>query len=224
MTRILFIILALLTVLPSISAFDFRIGRLRYSGGGDWYANASSLSNLLSATRQEFSLKVDSTEPTVSLKDDSAFQVDLLYATGHGNINFTQSEVKNLRRYLEAGGFLWVDDNYGMDRFFRRNIRKVFPNRDLVPLGSEHPLFHSYYKLKGLPKVHEHDGQSAQAFGIFHGHRLIVLYTFSSDIGDGLEDEGVHPDPPEIREQARQFALNLVFYVLNGQIQSGKSL
>jgi hypothetical protein len=194
---------------------DFTIGRLKYSGGGDWYANPTSIPNWLRSLQTYLGMRTLSGEQVVSLKDDSAWTVPILYATGHGNIDFDESEAETLRTYLLSGGFLWVDDNYGMNSYFRRNIRKVFPQKKLLPIGSDHLLYRSFFKLKGLPKVHEHDGEPAQGFGLFDQGRMIVFYSYSSDIGDGLEDADVHKDSQTVRKLAEQFAVNLVYFVLN---------
>jgi hypothetical protein len=194
---------------------EFSIGRLKYSGGGDWYSNPSSLPNLQKALANELGMSTTNREITVSLKDDSAWKTSILYATGHGNINFSELEAEKLRAYLLSGGFLWVDDNCGMDPYFRSHIKKVFPEKELEPLSASHPIYHCYYSLEGLPKIHEHEGDPAQGYAIFHNGRMILYYSFSSDIGDGLEDVNVHNDPEPIRELAKQFAVNLVYYVLN---------
>ncbi|MBT3786056.1 DUF4159 domain-containing protein [bacterium] len=208
------LILALLLLTPSFGR-DFGIGRLKYSGGGDWYANPTSIPNWLRLLRSRLGMKIKSSESVVNLRDESTWQVPLIYATGHGNINFTDLEADTLRRYLLSGGFLWVDDNFGMDTYFRRNIRKVFPEKKLSPLSSSHEIYQSFYKLKGLPKIHEHEGDPAQGFAMFHEGRMILFYSYSSDIGDGLEDYPVHKDPPQVRNLAEKFAVNLVYYVLN---------
>lgn len=198
-----------------VSASDFKIGRLKYSGGGDWYANPTSISNWLSHLETHLGIQSKKEEEIVSLRDESMWQVPILYATGHGNIGFTEIEADNLRNYLTSGGFLWVDDNYGMDSYFRKNIQKVFPEKQLVPINSKHEIYNCYHQLSGLPKIHEHDGKPAQGFAMFHEGRMILFYSFSSDIGDGLEDFGVHKDPENLRNLAEKFSVNLVYYVLN---------
>ena len=194
----------------------FRLARLKYGGGGDWYSNPTSLPNLAEGLRERTPIEVaDTREARVELLDEDLFSYPLLYMNGHGEVRFTPAEVQRLREYLERGGFLWADDNYGMDRSFRREIAKVFPGARLTDLPFDHPVFHSFYDLPhGTPKIHEHDGLPAQSLGIFHNGRLVVLYTYQSDIGDGLEDPDVHHDPAALREQAMQFAINLVVYVM----------
>lgn len=194
----------------------FQLARLKYGGGGDWYSNPTSLPNLAKALRQRTAVRVaDTQEARVELLDEELFSYPLLYMNGHGEVRFSQAEVDRLRDYLSRGGFLWADDNYGMDRAFRREIAKVFPGSKLVELPFNHGVFHSFYDLpRGLPKVHEHDGKPPQALGLFHGGRLVVLYTYESDIGDGLEDPDVHKDPEPVREEALRFGVNLVVYAM----------
>jgi len=196
------------------------ITRLRYEGGGDWYANPSSLSNLLAAVRTRTGIPVSDREAQISLLDPSLPDHPYLYMTGHGNVAFSPAERAALRAYLLGGGFLHADDNYGLDESFRREMAEVFPDAQLTEIPSDHPIFHVFYDFpEGLPKVHEHDGRPPQAFGIFHGGRLVVLYTYETDLGDGWEDEGVHDDPPEVREQALRMGVNIFLYAL-GQAAS----
>ncbi len=190
------------------------IARLRYGGGGDWYGDQSSLPNWLQAVRERTGIATAEQPVTVTLEGEDLYRYPLLFACGHGRIALSDREARILRRYLEDGGFLYVDDDYGLDASFRQTMRQVFPDIPLVPIGSEHPIYHCWYDLPGLPKVHEHDGDPAQAFGIFQDGRLLVYYTWSSDIGDGLEDPDVHGDPPEIREAAVRMAVNILVYAL----------
>ena len=195
----------------------FAIARLRYSGGGDWYSNPTSMPNLAKAVAERTSVALESTEEAqVAILDPEFFTYPYVYMNGHGNVRFSDSEVERLRKYLLAGGFLFADDNYGMDESFRRELARVFPDRKLVSLPWSHPIYHCFYDLpKGPPKVHEHDGKPSQGLGIFDGDRLVVFYTFQSDIGDGLEDWEAHKDPPEVREQAFRMAVNTVVYALS---------
>ncbi len=194
----------------------FQIARLKYAGGGDWYSNPTSLPNLLQAIRTRTSIPVaDTHEARVELLDENLFSYPLLYMNGHGEVRFSQAEVDRLRQYLDRGGFLWADDNYGMDKSFRREIAKVYPGSPLVDLPFTNEIFHAYYDLSnGTPKIHEHDGLPAQSLGIFHDGRLVVVYTYQCDIGDGLEDPDVHHDPAPLRELAMRYAINLVVYVM----------
>ncbi len=194
---------------------DLVVGRLQYDGGGDWYANPSSLPNLLTAVAERTALRVADREVVVRLTDPGLWDVPYIYMTGHGNVRFSAEESRNLRRYLENGGFLHADDNYGMDESFRRELARVFPDRPLteVPLG--HPVYHVLYDFpEGLPKIHEHDGLPAQGLGVFLDGRLAVFYSYQSDLGDGWEDAGVHDDPDEVREAALRMGVNLVVYAI----------
>jgi hypothetical protein len=195
----------------------FNIARLKYDGGGDWYSNPSSLPNLVRALKERTTVPVDRPDETrVSILDPEFFNYPYVYMNGHGNVRFSDAEVARLRSYLLAGGFLFADDNYGMDESFRREIARVFPDRRLIDVPFDHPIYHAFYDLpKGPPKVHEHDGKPAEGLGIFDGQRLMVYYTYQSDIGDGIEDPEVHKDPPEIREQAMKMAINTVVYALS---------
>ena len=189
------------------------MGRLHYDGGGDWYANPSSLPNLLAAIRERTALPVAARERVVSLDGPDLWEAPYLYMTGHGNVRFTDPQVRTLRRYLEAGGFLHADDNYGMDQSFRREIARVFPDRPLVEVPLDHPIYHVVYDFpRGIPKIHEHDGLPAQGFGVFIGNRLAVYYSYQSDLGDGWENPDVHRDPAPIREQALRMGVNLFVY------------
>lgn len=195
------------------------IMRLQYDGGGDWYANPSSLPNLLAAIRDRTGLPTAEREATAPPLDPALRSQPYLYMTGHGNVAFSQEERAVLRDHLLSGGFLHADDNYGMDESFRREIETMFPARELVELPSDHPVFHAFYDLpEGLPKVHEHDGSPPQALAIFDEGRLMVLYTFESDLGDGWEDPDVHGDPVEVREAALRMGVNIFLYVLSQRV------
>ena len=199
----------------SLLSQEFSIARIQYGGGGDWYCDPSSLPNLLAYLKANTSMSQASKEVRIKLTDSNAKQFPYLYITGHGNIRFSNNEIIALRSILSNGGFLHADDNYGMDKSFRREIKKVFPNKKFVELPHSHPIFSSYYKLKnGLPKVHEHDNRPPQALGIFENNKLVVLYTYESDLGDGWEDATVHNDPPEIREAALKMGVNIIYYAL----------
>lgn len=200
---------------PLTRADTITVARLQYDGGGDWYANPSSLPNLLDAVRDRAGIPVARREVNVTPLDPSLRDHPYLYMTGHGNVTFSAAERTALREYLLAGGFLHADDNYGLDESFREEMAQVFPDAVLTEIPPQHPVFHTFYDFsEGLPKIHEHDGQPPQAFGIFHEGRLLVFYTYESDLGDGWEDEGVHEDTPETREQAIRMGVNLFLYVL----------
>ena len=194
----------------------FGIARLKYGGGGDWYEDRTSLANLLRAARERAGISVTGTkEAVVEPGSATLFQYPFVFACGHGNMKFTPTEAANLRRYLTAGGFLWVDDDFGIEPSFRRAMRQVFPDAPLVELPFTHPLFHGLYEFPaGLPKIHEHDGGPARAYGVVHDGRLVVFFSFDTDLGDGLEDSEIHDDPPAKREAALRMSLNLVHYVL----------
>jgi hypothetical protein len=195
---------------------SFTIGRLKYGGGGDWYEDRTSLVNLLRGVRERTAITVaGDKEAVVEPGSASLFQYPFIFACGHGNMKFTPSEVANMRRYLTTGGFLWVDDDFGIEPSFRREMKRIFPDASVVELPHSHGIFHSLYDFPaGLPKIHEHDGGPPKAFGIVHDGRLAVLLTFDTDLGDGLEDEEVHHDPPEKREAAMKAALNIVQFAL----------
>ena len=192
------------------------IARLRYDGGGDWYANPSSLDNLLEQIELRTGIAVGGRPAEVGAADPDLADHPYLYATGHGNMAFTALEIERLRAYLHGGGFLHVDDNYGLDESFRREIARLFPDLPLAEVPLEHAIYRIFYELPdGLPKIHEHDGNPAQGFGIFLDGRLAVFYSFESDLGDGWEDEGVHGDTPEVREAAMRMGVNLFLYALS---------
>lgn len=204
---------------PSVRA-DLTIAQLRYDGGGDWYANPSGLPNLLSFIADRTGLPVSRTPARVALTDPALRSYPLLYLTGHGNIRLSDAELLALRRYLDGGGFLHADDNYGLDESFRREIHRVYPDAELVGVPHEHPVYHVLYSFPdGLPKVHEHDGKPAQGLGIFRGGRLVVFYSYESDLGNGWEDPDVHGTPPAVREQALRMGANLFVYALSQAVQ-----
>ncbi len=211
---------AALACLPATAAvaqeeLRFTIARLQYGGGGDWYSDPSSLPNLLEFVGRETGIAVNTREARVRLTDDALFTYPYLYMTGHGNVVFSAAEIARLRLYLESGGFLHADDNYGMDTSFRREMARVFPDHALVELPPDHGIFHCFFSLPaGLPKIHEHDGKRPQALGIFLEDRLAVLYTYETDLGDGWEDPQVHGDPPAKRRAALEMGANIVVWAL----------
>lgn len=191
------------------------IGRLHYEGGGDWYANPSSLPNLLGAIKTRTTLRVATEEKVVTLKDDELWNIPYLYMTGHGNVRWSNQDLATLRRYLQQGGFLHADDNYGMDASIRRELNRLFPDQSLVEVPLDHPIYHLLYDFpRGIPKIHQHDGKPAQGFGIFLDGRLAVYYSYETDLGDGWEDPEVHNDPPTKREAALRMGVNLFAYAV----------
>lgn len=195
---------------------ELTIAQLQYDGGGDWYANPSGVPNLLKTIRARTNLRVSERPARVRLTDPNLWNYPYIYATGHGNIHLSEEEVQILRRYLLSGGFLHVDDNYGLDKSFRRELLRVFPDKELVELPADHPVYHAFYDFpKGLPKVHKHDGRAAQGFGVLHDGRLLIYYSFESDLGNGWEDAERYADPPEAREAALRMGVNLFIYALS---------
>lgn len=192
------------------------IVQLQYGGGGDWYANPSGLPNLLQAIQQRTGLDVADRPVNLKITDPELWNYPYLYMTGHGNVHFTDEEVQILRKYLTSGGFLHADDNYGMDESFRREIKRVFPEDNLIELPATHAVYHVMYDFpKGLPKVHKHDGLPAQGFAIVHNGRVVVFYSYQSDLGNGWEDQQRYNDPPEVREQALRMGVNLFLYAVS---------
>tara|TARA_B100001964_G_C14179260_1_gene575377 strand:- start:683 stop:1333 length:651 start_codon:yes stop_codon:yes gene_type:complete len=194
---------------------EFSIARVNYGGGGDWYCDPSSIPNILSYLTKNTSIKAARDEYRIKLTTKEMRGHPYLYMTGHGNIRFTDEEIIDLREYLLGGGFLHTDDNYGLNTSFRREMKKVFPDRDFVELPHDHAVFHSYFDMpNGLPKIHEHDGKPPQLFALYNEDRIMVIYSFESDLGDGWEDEEVHNDPPELRTAALQMGVNIIYFSL----------
>ena len=209
-------LLKILLFLPlfSFGQNTYQIAILKYNGGGDWYANPTALPNLIAFSNENIGTNIKKEPATVEVGSNDIFNYPFLHMTGHGNVVFSSTEAENLRNYLLGGGFLHIDDNYGMDPFVRAEIKKVFPEEDLVELPINHPIFHGKYKFKnGLPKIHEHDAKPSQAFGIISDGRLVCLYTHESDLGDGWEDTEVHNDSEQIRLKALQMGCNILEYV-----------
>jgi hypothetical protein len=196
----------------SVSAQEIAL--LQYGGGGDWYANPTSLPNLVKFCNQNINTALKEKVPTVTPGSVDIFDFPFVHMTGHGNVFFTADEAENLRKYLISGGFLHIDDNYGIDPYIRKELVKIFPNAELKELLANFPLFNYVYKFpQGMPKIHEHDGGRPQAFGIFVEDRLVLLYTFETDLGDGWENPEVHNDPQEVRTKALQMGANMIKYV-----------
>jgi hypothetical protein len=212
--------LLLLCIIIASGAFaqasGIKIALLKYGGGGDWYSDPTALPNLIEYCNRNLKTNINPEPSTVDIGSSEIFNFPFVHLTGHGNIVLSENEAINLRTYLESGGFLHVDDNYGLDEFFRREIKKVFPDKQLIELPHNHDIFNQNYKFsEGLPKIHEHDNKQPQAFGIFNEDRLVLLYTYESDLGDGWEDEAVHNNPPEIRDIALKMGANIISYVFN---------
>jgi len=193
-----------------------EIALLKYSGGGDWYANPTSLPNLIKFSNQNINTKIKAKPGLVEPSSPDLFSYPFVHMTGHGNVVFSDSDVQNLRNYLTSGGFLHIDDNYGMDQFIRKEIKKIMPNSDLIEIPANHPIFQKPFSFPaGIPKIHEHDGKRPQAFGIFVDNRLVLLYTYETDLGDGWEDAEVHNDPLEVRTKALRMGANILNYIFN---------
>jgi len=203
----------MLISLSSNAQETYKIALLKYNGGGDWYANPTALPNLIAFCNENIGTEIKKEPATVAVGSSDIFNYPFVHMTGHGNVVFSSNDVENLRKYLLAGGFLHVDDNYGMDPYVRSELNKLFPENNLIELSNNHPIFNGKYKFKdGLPKIHEHDAGPAKAFGIIVDGRLVCLYTFESDIGDGWEDSEVHNDSPAIRLIALQMGANILEY------------
>lgn len=199
--------------LVSIVSFSQDLAILKYKGGGDWYSNPTALPNLIKFCNANIDTKMNEKPETVEAGSTDIFQYPLLHMTGHGNVFFNEDEAKNLRNYLISGGFLHIDDNYGMQQYITKELKKVFPNQELKELPSNHDIFKTAFSFpKGLPKIHEHDGKRPQAFGLFHDNRLVLVFTLESDLGDGWEDQEVHNDPADVRLNALQMGANIVKY------------
>ena len=209
-----YFIFLLLTYFSFTSAQDIAV--LKYSGGGDWYANPTSLPNLASFCNQNINTKINTKIATVEAGNNDIYSYPFIHMTGHGNVVFNANDTQNLQNYLNSGGFLHIDDNYGMDEYIRKEIKKLFPTNELVELPNSHSIFKTPYNFpNGLPKIHEHDNKKPQAFGIFIENRLVLLYTFECDLGDGWENEEIHNDPIAVREKALKMGVNIVFYAFN---------
>lgn len=189
--------------------------RIQYGGGGDWYGNKTSWINILQQAQKEFGIKVGKREAAYKISDPEFIHYPIAYLSGHGNIVFTDTEARRLRNYLIQGGFLFADDDYGMDPSFRREMKKVFPELKFVELPFNHPIYHSYFSFKsGLPKIHEHDGGPPKGLALIYQERVVCFYSFNTDLSDGCEDAGIHDDPSQIRDQALKMALNVFYFAM----------
>ncbi len=191
-----------------------KIALLKYGGGGDWYSDPTALTNLIAFCNRELGSGIYPEYATAEVGSAEIFNYPYVHLTGHGNVVFSDSDARNLRLYMEAGGFLHIDDNYGIDPFIRREMKKVFPEKEFIELPPDHPIFSKKFAFPdGLPKIHEHDNKAPQAFGLFVENRLVCLYTYESDLGDGWEDPDVHKDPEEVRQKALKMGANIIAYV-----------
>ncbi|OEK08815.1 hypothetical protein A8C32_00635 [Flavivirga aquatica] len=208
--------LLVFSIALTTSSFAQELAILKYKGGGDWYGNPTALPNLIKYCNENINTKITPKPQTVEVGSTDIFQFPMLHMTGHGNVFFSETDAENLRNYLISGGFLHIDDNYGMQPYVNKELKKVFPNKDLVELPTNHEIFNNVYKFpKGLPKIHEHNGKRPQAFGVFQENRLILLFTYESDLGDGWEDPEIHNDPPNVREKALKMGANIIKYVFD---------
>lgn len=216
--KVLFSFLILVSIsLCSFNTRELKIAVLKYRGGGDWYANPTALKNLADYSNQKLGTDLTLDYATVEAASADIYNYPFVHMTGHGNVIFNEKEAQNLRDYLLAGGFIHIDDNYGMDKFIRPELKKIFPEKQLVELPASHAIFNEPFNLGGLPKVHEHDNKPPQAFALFDEDRMILIYTFESDLGDGWEDPEVHKDPENKRTLALQMGCNILHYAFNGQ-------
>ncbi len=201
----------------TFSQGTYQLAVLKYNGGGDYYANPTALPNLITFSNQNLATNISKEVPYVEVGSQNLFLYPFVHMTGHGNVVFSPTEAENLRNYLLGGGFLHIDDNYGMDQFIRTELKKVFPNNELVELPFNHPVFHQKFDFNGLPKIHEHDGKRPQAFGIIVDGRLVCIYTYETDLSDGWEDSQVHGDSADKRRQALQMGANILMYAFMGR-------
>lgn len=197
----------------SLISFSQDIAILKYKGGGDWYSNPTSLPNLIKFCNDNINTKINPKPQTVETGSIDIYQYPFIHMTGHGNVYFNDTDAENLRNYLISGGFLHIDDNYGMQQYITKELKNIFPDTELVELPKNHEIFNIAFKFpEGLPKIHEHDGKRPQAFGIFYEGRLVLLFTYESDLGDGWEDPEIHNDPKEVRDKALKMGANIVKY------------
>ncbi|HQQ98960.1 MAG TPA: DUF4159 domain-containing protein [Cyclobacteriaceae bacterium] len=207
---LIWFVVALVTTTASA---QLKIAKLKYGGGGDWYANKTALPNLIRFCNEQCGMNLVQEEDAVEVGSRDLFSYPYVYMTGHGNVVFSSEEAQNLRNYLIAGGFLHIDDNYGLDKFIRIELKKVFPDLELIELPFNHPVYHQKFQFpKGLPKIHEHDGKPSQGLGLMYEGRLVVFYSYECDLGNGWEDQRIHNDPEAKRLEALQMGANLLSY------------
>lgn len=200
-------------IFSGTQAQELKIAKLKYNGGGDWYANKTALPNLIEFCNRNLNMKLNPEEEIVEVGSTEIFLFPYVYMTGHGNVIFSDAEAQNLRNYLIGGGFLHIDDNYGLDKFIRLEMKKVFPELEFVELPFDHPIYHQKFKFKdGLPKIHEHDGLPPQGLALIYKGRLICFYSYESDLGNGWEDQSIHNNPEDLRQQALKMGANIISY------------
>ncbi len=196
--------------------YNVKIAKLKYNGGGDWYANKTALPNLIEFCNKNIQTSIHPKEDVIEVGSPKIFQYPYIYMTGHGNVVFSPAEANNLRAYLSAGGFLHIDDNYGMNRFIQIEMKKVFPSLEFIEIPFEHPIYHQKYNFdNGLPKVHEHDNKPSKGYGIIYKGRLVCFYSYESDLGNGWEDQSIYNDPEEVRQEALKMGANIISYSFN---------
>lgn len=201
-------------VCVSAQSEKIRIAKLQYSGGGDWYANKTALPNLAKFCNEQLGTNIDEEDAVVQVGSPELFDYSFIYMTGHGNVVFSPSEAENLRKYLTSGGFLHIDDNYGLNDYIRLEMKKVFPELEFIELPLEHPVYHQKFDFpKGIPKIHEHDNKPAQGFGLIYEGKLVCYFSYEADLGNGWEDQRIHNDPQEVRLQALRMGANLITYI-----------
>lgn len=216
MQKFVVILLVIFPLLAFSQATSVKIAVLKYDGGGDWYSNPTALPNLITYCNENLKTNIDPNPGTVEPGSIDLFNYTYVDLTGHGNVFFSEADARNLRTYLEGGGFLHISDNYGLDPFIRREMKKVFPELDFVELPFSHPIYSQKYRFPdGLPKIHEHEGKAPQGFGLVYKGRLVCFYSFESDLGDGWEDRSVHNDPEDVRQKALQMGANIISFVFN---------
>ncbi|MBJ6119976.1 DUF4159 domain-containing protein [Pontibacter sp. BT310] len=213
-TLLLFFVLLIVTPLAA-QRYSLKIAKLKYNGGGDWYANKTSLPNLIKFCNQNLNMNIKPDEDVVEVGSPELYSYPFVHMTGHGNVVFSDADAQNLRNYLTSGGFLHIDDNYGLDKYIRKEMKKVFPEYEFVELPFDHPIYRQKYTFKnGLPKIHEHDNKSPQGFGIVHKGRLVCFYSYETDLGNGWEDAEVYNDPENKRREALQMGANILTFAL----------
>ncbi len=214
--KILIVFSCLVSFGASAQTSSYQFAVLKYDGGGDWYANPTAVPNLVTYCNQNLGMNINTTVNDVHVGSEALFNYPFVHMTGHGNVVFSNDEAENLRNYLINGGFLHIDDNYGMDEHIRRELTKVFPELELVELPGNHPIYNQKYTFKGMPKVHEHDNKPAQGFGLIYEGRLVCFYSYETDLGDGWEDQEVHNDSEATRQKALKMGANIVQYAMGG--------